>query len=500
MRYGIRAKIMTLPAIVLLGTVIIVSIYIAALNRQKAKIDRFEANDFNRSIQVSNLFAGLSSAHSDLEISLASYSRDGDREKILHKLTASKTVIADIMRDLERVKSAAQPTQVELRILGVMASKLDNYRQQIGKISRAVAAGDTTDPLYDSVAMGREYTQISMGLNLVVQRMHGRTNETITSLIEGEKKLWRLQLGIFAGMIALIVVAGIVLAGFIAKPIIRLTRLTSSIVNTQNFRLRADVHSNDEVGELAVSFNTMLHTIETSQNELREALERERRFTENAAHELRTPLAALKIQAEVTMRMQDAKQRQDMLQKLVANVDRTTHMVTQLLEFARLENDNMAMERCELDEITEDIVDELSNMANSKHIDIYLEIEEHSKYDISGNHRALEILLHNLLGNAIKYTAEGGEIHVSLAVSESQVILTIKDTGIGIPQSELDNIYERFYRASDERARQEDGAGLGLAISKFVADAHNARMHIENRKDRQGTQVVVTYPRIHARD
>lgn len=224
---------------------------------------------------------------------------------------------------------------------------------------------------------------------------------------------------------------------------------------------------------------------------LDEALESERRFTANAAHELRTPLAALKAQAQVAMRANEEQQRHKALEQIVRGVDRATHLLEQLFTLARLDPESVSStyEPVNLNTTVEAVCSELAPTAVNKQID--LEFSAKDAGIVMGLPTALSILVRNLVDNAIRYTPEGGKVSVSVLKSNNKVILTVTDNGPGIPEQERPRVLDRFYRIT---GTNETGSGLGLSIVKRIAELHSATLEIRQPETKTGTQIVVTFP------
>ncbi len=239
-----------------------------------------------------------------------------------------------------------------------------------------------------------------------------------------------------------------------------------------------------EIQPLVTSLNQLLTRLE-------DAFESERRFTANAAHELRTPLAALKAQAQVAMKADDNGNRNRALEQIVRGVDRSTHLVEQLLTLARLDPDSASstLQSVDLNNIVESVCSELAPVAVSKRIE--LEYSAQAAGNVMGLPTALSILARNLIDNAIRYTQEGGRIFVSIHKENSNLVLLVADNGPGIPQHERLNVTERFYRIV---GNNETGSGLGLSIVKRIAELHNAVMDIGQPESGTGTHIKVRFP------
>ena len=207
---------------------------------------------------------------------------------------------------------------------------------------------------------------------------------------------------------------------------------------------------------------------------LASALAAQRAFVADAAHELRTPLAALKLQMHLVERAGDGADRAEALAALDAGLKRTTHIVQQLLALARAEPEApsaIALEPVRLSELVAEAVAGHALLAEAKRIDLGV-AESSSDAVVLGEPASLRTLLANLVDNAVRYTPEGGRVDVSAGRAGGRPFLQVADTGPGIPGEERERVFDRFYR----RAGRESGSGLGLAIVRAIAKRHGARV------------------------
>jgi len=210
---------------------------------------------------------------------------------------------------------------------------------------------------------------------------------------------------------------------------------------------------------------------------LQRAFENERRFTADAAHELRTPLAALKTYAQVASREPDHEKRQLALLKVIQGVDRATHLVQQLLTLARIDPNRWAPQGPPIDlgVLSSERLAAMSGQAMDKQIE--LSLSSTSPVYVRGDRTMLDILITNLLGNAIKYTPMHGAIEVDVESVGDEVVLRISDSGDGIPEQDRDQVFERFYRR--ERG-STPGCGLGLSIVHRIVDIMGAEIRLDD--------------------
>ncbi len=220
----------------------------------------------------------------------------------------------------------------------------------------------------------------------------------------------------------------------------------------------------DESRPLVESLNLLF-------GQLQHAFDNERRFTADAAHELRTPLAALKVQAQVALAASEETARQHALRHIIQGVDRATHLVEQLLTLARLDPADALQETAplKLSDICRETLAEQANAAQQKRIE--LSLEANCNGQMTGNEAALYIMLRNLIDNAIRYTPEEGSVCIKIDCDQETTRLSISDSGPGIPVEEHSKVMKRFYRGN---AAQAPGSGLGMSIVQRIIEGHNA--------------------------
>jgi two-component system OmpR family sensor kinase len=230
----------------------------------------------------------------------------------------------------------------------------------------------------------------------------------------------------------------------------------------------------DEVRPLVEELNLLFDRV-------REAFDVQKSFVADAAHELRSPLTALKLQAQALRRTDKADEspatREAAVNRLNQGIDRTIRLVEQLLSLAREEasSDTPAFEPVDLMDSVRLAVADMLPQAQLKRIDLGLVRSEAAW--VLGQPEALRMALRNLLDNAIKYTPAGGQIDISIEVANGQALLAVDDSGPGISPDARPRVFDRFFRADDALA--EAGSGLGLAIVKTIADRHGATLRLD---------------------
>jgi two-component system sensor histidine kinase QseC len=222
-------------------------------------------------------------------------------------------------------------------------------------------------------------------------------------------------------------------------------------------------------------------------------IEQERRFTADAAHELRTPLAGIRAQAQVATNATSDAERAHALGGVVAGCDRATHTVEQMLTLARLAPDAVSFQPApvELGAALKGTISELAQAALAKGIDIELTQDQHVM--ASGDAGLLAILFRNLIDNALRYSPPATRVAIQITPEDNEALVRITDAGPGISASEQVNIGRRFYRAPGAQA---PGSGLGLSIVHRILELHRGRMQLDAPPTGSGLQVTVALPRV----
>ena len=290
---------------------------------------------------------------------------------------------------------------------------------------------------------------------------------------------------IYATMIMLIILVSVLIgvisffmAGIITDPIRDLTeKLSKATEDKQDYYIEKT--TGGEIGKLIDSFNKM-----TEQIQLQE--EKRQEFVSNASHELKTPLSSIKLISDSLLNAQDAPQEMvnEFLTDMNAQVDRLTRIVDKLLTLTRMDNSanvsRMEFAVTDLTELCSNITKALRPLAEQKHISLIYEAET-TIYSKVERDRIWEGI-YNVLDNSIKYTKEGGNVSLKLSKDETNVIIEISDTGIGIAPEEKYKIFDRFYRVDKARARETGGTGLGLSIALTAVELHGGEIVVESEE------------------
>ena len=280
---------------------------------------------------------------------------------------------------------------------------------------------------------------------------------------------------------------GYLLARKALQPIERMTAKAEQIT-AQRLDQRLEIlNPDDELGRLARTLNGMIERLEEAFGEIR-------RFTADAAHELRTPLAVLRSDAEIALRSERAPEEyRRVLASILDEAVRLSRLTDQLLLLCREDAETVPVvsEPVRVDRLVMEVVEQLRILAEDKQI--ALTIEKLDGFEFRGDGLRLRQVLFNLLDNAVKFTPPSGKITVQGIVSDGRIDIEVRDTGIGIPQEHLPRLFERFYRVDKSRSRAQGGAGLGLAISRTIIESHGGEIQVASEPG-TGTCVHVLLP------
>ena len=225
---------------------------------------------------------------------------------------------------------------------------------------------------------------------------------------------------------------------------------------------------------------------------VRQAFDAQKSFVADAAHELRSPLAALKLQAQGLQRAPDDAAREVAVSRLTAGIDRATRLVEQLLILARQQASVAAGVKAEpvsLPELARLSIADVAPAAQARRIDLGLAHADEGR--ITGHPEALRILLRNLLDNAVKYSPGGGTVDVEVRREAQALVVSVQDSGPGIPEPDRERVLDRFYRVT---GTQTTGSGLGLAIVKSIAELHGAQLTLDQSPRLGGLRVQLRFP------
>ena len=269
-----------------------------------------------------------------------------------------------------------------------------------------------------------------------------------------------------------------IMIGRALSPVKRVTATAQSIASSSDLSRRVNYQgSKDEIGQLAATFDQMIEQIDG-------LLRSQRSFVADASHELRGPLTVIRGNLDLLKRNLSEEDRSESIRVLETEMTRMTRIVNDLLVLAEVESGQLDQEQTvSLKELLLDAHERALQLAGERQI----VIARQEDLWVKGDAHRLDQLIGNLVGNAIKYTPEGGTITLSLYQDGDWARLDVADTGMGIPAEHLPHIFERFYRVDKARSRRSGGSGLGLAIVKGIAEQHGGKVSVTSEAGKGST-------------
>ena len=289
---------------------------------------------------------------------------------------------------------------------------------------------------------------------------------------------------------AIAVIVTSALLGFLitrsyTRPVKDLSEAIASL-SAGDFSVRVKEEGNNELTDLSRAFNEMTGRMEM--------LDRSRnQFVSNASHELKTPLATIKIMVQTLLYQEvyDEAMSKEFLGDVDREIDRLNAVVSDLLTLVGMDSgeSKLNMEEFSLSEMLVQDVKRLSPLARVRGIEMELNVAP--SIDFCGDRIKLDQVFYNLIDNAIKYTPRGESVSVELVQRNKNAYIRVKDTGIGIPEADQKHIFDRFYRVDKARSRETGGTGLGLSIAKQIILAHNGTISVSSKPDKGSVFTVV---------
>lgn len=293
-------------------------------------------------------------------------------------------------------------------------------------------------------------------------------------------------LGILVPVVLFVAVAaGWIMAGMVLRPVSQISSLANRI-SAENLAERIPERDvPDEFGLLIATINRMFGRLQRSFQQIQE-------FSHSAAHELKTPLTILRGEAELALtRSLTQEETQQLAATYLEETGRMTRIVDDLLTLARADVGQVVLqyEPVPIEPLVEDLADDAAMLASEKGLAVGL--SRNMPATVNGDPARLRQLFRILISNAVQYTDAGGGITISSEIVDTNVHVSVRDTGIGIPEGQYDKIFERFYRVDAARSRARGGSGLGLAIAKWIAEAHSGTIHVQSTVGKGSVFTVV---------
>ncbi|HOP24976.1 MAG TPA: ATP-binding protein [Defluviitoga sp.] len=312
----------------------------------------------------------------------------------------------------------------------------------------------------------------------------GRFIDEINTVLSRLKKIL-IFIGIF--VIVLAGIGGFILANKSFKPVSKIID-TAQRIEENNLNERIEVQSEDELGRLASTLNQMISRLER-------AFEQQKQFTADVSHDLRTPLSIIQAETSLTLkRDRTTEEYKNSLQLIQDEVLYMSSIIDKLLFLARSDSKSQYYNFTTIDlkDLLEELIQKLKPLFHAKKLELHYELQE--DLTVRGDKEKLKEAFLNILDNALKYT-KIGKVTILLQKSDDKAVVSILDTGPGIPEKDLSFIFDRFYRVDKARSNSEQSTGLGLAIVKEIIEVHNGQIEVTS-KEGEGTTFYIILPLI----
>ena len=292
---------------------------------------------------------------------------------------------------------------------------------------------------------------------------------------------------VFIAVAAAALIAAFVFAISLTAPI---KTMTSAIrrMGKGDLTARVKVHASGELKELADSYNAMAEKIENFDQSRSQ-------FVQNASHELKTPLATMKLLLENLIYQPDmpSELRAEFMQDMNHEIDRLSGIITDLLTLTKMDSEETAIkhEKFDFTELCIGAVHALQPAAEKNRLTLTMDVAK--DVTLQGDESKLGQVIYNLIDNAIKYTPEGGSVHVTMKTDGRNAVFAVRDTGVGIPEEDAKHIFDRFYRVDKARSRETGGTGLGLSIVRQMVQLHRGEIKVDSVFGK-GSTFTVTLP------
>jgi signal transduction histidine kinase len=424
--------------------------------------------------------------------------RQYDREQIRTALVQYATAYAvrgvnGLAEEIRRTQDTAAPGPLLVRTVGArqdvtFLSRPEGWRHFDLSSLEPPAEDQQTWSSLRTGDIGVELEVLSVRLRDGTLFQVGMSTERRTQLLE------RFRRVLLINVVSILIVGlagGALLTSSALRPVRRLAETVRSILRTGRTDTRVPAaESGDALGELSQLVNAMLDRIDAVLAGMRGALD-------NVAHDLRTPMTRLRGIAETALSTEDPRLLRDALGECLEESDRVIEMLNTLMDISEAETGTMALrlEPIDLGDLVRQTVELYEEIADERGVTVRAGMDEPVTVHVDRNR--MRQALANLLDNALKYTPAGGRVEIAARREEGDVVLTMADTGVGIPPDELPHIWTRLYRG--DKSRSTRGLGLGLSLVKAIVEAHRGRVRVESTPG-QGSRFEVRLPAEPGRD
>src|SRR4029453_15871416 len=384
--------------------------------------------------------------------------------------------VAALQEEIQRTQATAAPGPMLVRTVGArqavtFLSRPDQWRDfDLSRLQVPSPDGEQTWSTLDTGQDGFELEVASVRLRDGTLFQVGMSTERRAELLQ------RFRSVLLINVLSLIFVGlagGTVLTSSALQPLRRLADTVRSILRTGRTDVRVPTqNTGDALDELSSLVNAMLDRIDAVLAGMRGALD-------NVAHDLRTPMTRLRGIAETALTSSDPALVREALADCLEESDRVIEMLDTLMDISEAETGTMALrrERTDLNDLIRQSVELYEDLADERGVDIRTNVPSELVVDVDRNR--MRQVLANLLDNAVKYTPAGGVVEIAAHRENGDAVLTVADTGVGIPADELPRIWDRLYRG--DKSRSTRGLGLGLSLVKAIVTAHGGRVGVQSR-------------------
>lgn len=393
----------------------------------------------------------------------------------------------------------------------VLSSSITGPIKELTIKAKQMSQGDFDQKV--NVKSNDEIGQLGTMFNFLIDELKG----SMSSLQQEKSKMETTFKYMADGVLTVTVDGSIIHANPVAKNLLSLTneevkyddvvRKINSSMLLENLKLK-NYHGTEILEQNEETYNVDYAPFMNNQNEIGGVIivfkniteqykidKLQKEFVANVSHELKTPITTIKSYAETLLdgALEDRQRSEDFLDVINSESDRMSRLVSDLLKLSRMDYDQTKWEKEELNlcKMINRTVKKLSIQAKNKNIAIH--VSDLPNVDVFFDRYGFEQILLNIVGNAIKYTPEDGNIWININRENGKINISVKDDGIGIPKEDQARVFERFYRVDKARSRELGGTGLGLSIAKQIAEANDGMLTINSRGN-NGTEIIITVP------
>lgn len=462
--YSIRFRLTATFLLIILAVMVIISFYLYNT------LERYYMNNFLESLERSGFLA------SDFVAGQLRGQVDSVRLSALAENMSRQSQARVIFTDQQGVVVGDS-----LRIGGLLNQNLDH------EIVGAALNGTVSSSIGYSEGIRHQVMQMAVPVK--------EENGTITGVVflsASMEEVYRILEDIrrflfFATVLAMAVVGGgsVILARRFTNPLQELTAATKKMAEGK-LDQHIEFSSGDELGRLAEQFNIMAKKLNYYTSNLK-------KFAADVAHEVRTPLTTMGLLTKALKEHEmEPEQRKDFINDLDSELERLTALVNDLLELSKLEKNDIEREEVDLNQFLRDLIGDYQYRFVRAGVDLNDEIPDQA-IKVCGSPLQMRQAVGNLLDNALNYTSSGGDVSVLLYRDEPEAVIKVEDTGCGIPEEDLNYIFERFFRVERARSREGGGTGLGLAIVSEIVAKHGGRVWVESELG-EGSRFYIALP------